>query len=40
MSFPKTKRKEVNHMGLAILPVALMALMICALWAVNHSGNE
>lgn len=30
------KRKEVSNMGLAILPIALIALMIWALWAVNH----
>ena len=34
------KRKEVNHMGLAILPLALIFLMIWALWAVNHPDDE
>ena len=35
------EEKEVNHMwGLAILPVALIVLMVCALWRVNHSGDD
>lgn len=27
-------------MGLAILPIALIALMIWALWAVNHYDDD
>jgi hypothetical protein len=34
------KKKGGDHMGLAILPIALIALMIWALWAVNHYDDR
>ena len=39
MPSPKTNGKEVINMGLAILPVAIIALMLWALWAANHFGD-